>query len=160
MKYLARTIVVVLCVTVLSGYAFCQDSDEQVASQAYENSEAQSTDTIAAANAETKTDEARTAEATAAETKTDGANTAGEVAKTAEKVAKATSGASIMCGVGSYTLPGVILCAGVQAINLGSKITSAAARASENSSDSEVTESSYDMMDKPKGFWGKFFSLF
>ncbi|MBP8626166.1 MAG: hypothetical protein KBI10_05710 [Syntrophorhabdales bacterium] len=72
---------------------------------------------------------------------------------TAREVARATDGTSMSCGLYSNTLPGAVVCLGVQAVNLTAEGID---KISNSTPDSEITESSYWPMEK-KSFWGRLF---
>jgi hypothetical protein len=132
-------------IMLFSGYTFCQgiDDPDKVISQKNEiqsSEEAKDVTKVASESEKTKdvtkviSDESKTAPEYQ-----ESEGLASKIADTAEKIANATSGSSMFCGVGGMNLPQAILCGGVQATNLLSNgIAYIFGRISKNESESKA----------------------
>lgn len=87
-------------------------------------------------------------------------------ASTAGKISRATDGAASTCGLYSNTLPGAVLCLGVQTVNFSSVIVDRVANSpvtqerAEETQETKTNENAYDGVSSgKKGFWDWFFSL-
>ena len=127
-----KRIAIIFFIMLFSGYAFCQNinNPDKVINQENEVQSSEKTQDIKAVTS----DESKTAsESRKSE------SLASKIASVAEKTANATNGVPIVCGASAHTLPGAILCVGVDTINLlSSGIASFLRRGS-----SDTTESSY-----------------
>ena len=118
-----KKIAIVFFIMFFSGYAFCQDINDpdKVINQENEIQSIEETKDVTKVTSEseeTKDVTKVTSDESKAAPEYQESELASKIASAAEKTANATSGGSMICGVGASTLPGAILCGGVQAINL------------------------------------------